>query len=149
MNQGGKAMHILICTIDDRQYGFDLTVVERSILASEITPIPQAPDSVLGAINMHGQIIPVINLRSLLGLPPREIALNDHFVICREGTKTIALWVDRVKLVRSCTEEEFIPARDIMADLDIIRCALKDGDNITLIFDLEKLIPGSIVAFNR
>ncbi len=133
-------MHILICSIGDQRYGFDLAVVERSILALEITPIPNSPSHILGAINIHGQIMPVLSLRQLLGLPHKTLSIDDHFVVCRDRHKPIALWVDRVIQVKHCRQEDLIPAQDVMPDCDTVRYALKEDGKITLIFDLEKLI---------
>ncbi len=139
-------MHILLCTINNQRYGFDLQNVERSILAVECTSLPQAPTHVLGVINFHGQVIPVVNMHSLLGLPSRDLGVDDHFVICRQGEQVAALWVDHVQQVRSYEESQLIPAKGIVANMDLIRWAFKEGDTITLIFDLEKIISSLVVG---
>jgi purine-binding chemotaxis protein CheW len=37
--------------------------VERIVRVVEVTPLPKAPEIVLGVVNVQGQIIPVINIR--------------------------------------------------------------------------------------
>lgn len=157
-------MHILVCTIENQAYGFSLEVVERNILAVQSTSLPQAPGHILGVINIHGQIVPVVNMRMLLGLPLRELDVNDHFVVCRrehttKADKSIALWVDRVEGVRHCEQAELIAAQELMSNLHAISYALKGGSlgsaaeslspepsgtlkgpTLTLILDLEKLL---------
>ena len=48
--------------IDGRKYAIDLHFVEKSILAVEIMPVPEKIRSLLGLINFHGKIIPVIDM---------------------------------------------------------------------------------------
>lgn len=139
-------MHILICSVEDQQYAFDLSVVERAILAIETIPVPHAPKHVLGAINVHGRIIPVISLRELLDLPKKEIDINDHFVICRVGNQEAALWVDNVQMVQTCHADKLIPGHEIMPHLNTVRYALKEADTVTLILDLDVLIPGFVTV---
>ena len=142
-------MHILICSVGDQHYGFDLAQVESSILAVEVTPVPNGPSHVMGAINIHGTIMPVFNIRSLLGLPSNEMQVNDHFVVCRSEERSVAFWVDRVKMVRLCRDDELVPGTEVMPHLDTIRYALKEEGQITLIFDLDRLVRSSGKAANQ
>lgn len=134
-------MHILVCSIDSQLYGLDLENVERSIPAMDVTPMPNAAPHILGAVNLHGRIIPVTSVRALLGIPTRELDINDHFVVCKTHERPFALWVDRVKLVRSCQEADLLSSAEIMPGVDGIQFVLKDDGHIILIFDLNKLIP--------
>ena len=47
-------------------------VVERVVQAVEITPLPGAPDGMLGVIDVAGRVLPVFDLRQRLELPPRR-----------------------------------------------------------------------------
>lgn len=87
---------VVVFRIDQSNYALDLTAVERSVHAVEVTPLPAAPDSVWGAINVHGSVVPVFNLRRRLGLTQREIGLYDHFLLARTSKGTVALVADNV-----------------------------------------------------
>ena len=77
--------------LDDHRYALHLGVVERVIPAVEITPLPKAPEIVLGLINIRGKIIPTLNIRRRLQLPERETELTDHFIIANTPKRTVAL----------------------------------------------------------
>jgi len=47
-----------------------------------------------GTINHHGTIIPVISMRSVLGLAESPPRLTDMLIIAHAGTGDVALWVD-------------------------------------------------------
>lgn len=139
-------MNILICSIENQQYAFDLAKIERIVLAVEVTPLPNSPEYIFGAINLNGQVIPVINLRSLLGLPLKTLEIKDHFILCHAHGNKIALWVDKVKKVKTCNETELIPAKESFSELKSVEYVLKDDDEITLFYDLEKLLPSQQLA---
>ena len=80
-----KFHHLVVFSLDDQQYALLLPVVERVINAVAVTPLPEAPDIVLGVINIYGEIIPVMNIRKRFGLPEREIDIKDQLIISRSS----------------------------------------------------------------
>ena len=131
-------MDVLICRVQEQQYAFDLAVVERALLAVATTPLPNAPDFVLGAINVHGSVLPLVSMRKLLGMQPKEIELEDHFILCRAQGKRLALWVDQVKEVRTLSQKELAP--HLLPDMQAVQSVFKDDGHIILLYDLEKLM---------
>jgi purine-binding chemotaxis protein CheW len=74
---------VLVFALDDSLYALPLPSVERVIRAVEITALPGAPRIVLGVIDARGRIIPVLDIRMRLGLPERELACDDRFIVAR------------------------------------------------------------------
>lgn len=126
-------MKILVFVIENRKYAVDLECVERSLLAVEATSVPNSPEYVLGAINVHGEIIPVINMREVLELQHKEIGISDHFILCNCKDKKVALLVDHVEKIKDC--------EGTVLDGEPIQCVLREEGDITLLCNLEKLIP--------
>ncbi len=56
----------------DQCFGVDVKRVQEVIRYQDMTEVPLAPSSVCGLINLRGQIVTAVDLRSKLGLPPRE-----------------------------------------------------------------------------
>lgn len=86
----------VVFTLDQRRFGVPLESVERVVQVVEVTPVPQAPAAVLGVINFQGVIVPVFNVRERLGLPAREMQINDFFLIARTQARAVALLADEV-----------------------------------------------------
>jgi len=40
---------LVVFTLDDRRYGLPLSAVERAVRMVDVTPLPQAPQIVLGS----------------------------------------------------------------------------------------------------
>ena len=57
----------------DEEYGLEILKVREINGYMDITPVPQTPAYVKGVINLRGQVIPVIDLRSKLGMPSAEV----------------------------------------------------------------------------
>ena len=54
---------IVVFALDEPRYALPLSAVERVVRAVEITPLPKAPEIVLGVINMQGQVVPAVDIR--------------------------------------------------------------------------------------
>lgn len=134
-------MQCLIFSIDQQYFGFDLSYIVRVISAVEITPLPNALKYMLGMINIHGDVIPVISLRKLLGIADREIELSDQFLISHVEGRLIALWVDLVSGIMEYTAEALIPAKEVFPDIKGVDYVVKGEDRIILMYDLKKLLP--------
>ena len=131
---------LLVFTLDDRRYGLSLPSVERVARIVDITPLPQAPDIVLGVINVHGRIVPVVNVRRRFGLPERAIALTDQLIVAHTVLRPVALLVDVVTGVIDHTEQQVVAAREVLAGIDYIEGVVKLDDGLILIHDLERFL---------
>ena len=72
---------LVVFSIEKQQFALRLSVVKKIIRAVEIIPLPNSPEIILGTINIHGKLTPVISVRKRLGLKEKEINLNDHLII--------------------------------------------------------------------
>jgi purine-binding chemotaxis protein CheW len=91
-----KKLRIVIFTLDSRKYALHLSRVLQVVHAVDVTPLPGAPDTVLGAITVRGTILPVYDIRKRFGLDKKEISLTDHFIIAQARTGTVVLIADEV-----------------------------------------------------
>ncbi|GEM_PF-32756 len=55
--------------VSGEEYAFDIEKVREILKVKNITPVPNVPDYVRGLFTIRDQLIPVIDLRRLLGLP--------------------------------------------------------------------------------
>lgn len=132
--------HLVVFSLDDQRYALPLGQVRRSIRVVAITPLPGAPEIVLGAVNLGGAVIPVIDIRRRFNHPPREVRLSDHLIVATAGSRSVALLVDEAKGVIETSPENYAPASGILPRLELIDGAMKLADGLILIHDLERLL---------
>ena len=129
---------VVVFTIDGQCLAVLLGIVERVVGVVQITPLSNAPETVLGVINFHGEIIPVMSIRKKLGLPEREIKLNDNLIIARASKRRVALLVDNIMGMLEGSEKELIPIEAVLPE---VRCPERFGklrDGIILIHNLDE-----------
>lgn len=132
----GEIAQWVVFSLDTNRYALPLIVVERVVLAAEVTPLPQAPPTVLGVINLEGRILPVFNVRRKFRLPERAIDPADQFLIANAGKRTVVLVIDSAHGVLERPVTATIDAGSIMPNLGHIRGAISLEDGLILIHDL-------------
>ncbi|MBC7473386.1 MAG: purine-binding chemotaxis protein CheW [Candidatus Sericytochromatia bacterium] len=132
--------YMLILKIDEENYALSINDIDRTIQALEITKLPDTPPTILGVINYHGQIIPVINMRKLFNLPEKEIDLTDIFVIANTSKRKLCLVVDGTSEVIKYSQKDVVDKSNISKGLKPIKELINHEGNILLIYDLDSFI---------
>lgn len=131
---------LVVFTLDDQQFALKLSSVQRIVRAVEVTHVPESPDYVLGVINVEGKIIPVVNSRRRLGLPERELELNDLFVIVQEGGMSLALVADEVRPVMELPETEFVTSAEVLPGSGFVQGMAKVDNGMILSLQIDKAL---------
>ena len=131
------ANQVVLFTLDGQQYGLRLSAVDRIVRVVEVTPLPKAPEIVLGVVNLQGRVIPVFDIRRRFRLLQREIQLSDHLIVAHTTRRTVALVVDSVTAVVEPSEQELVEPREILPNLEYVEGVAKQEDGMILIHDLD------------
>ena len=131
---------MLVFTLDPLRCGMPLGSVDRISRIVEIAPLPQAPEIVLGVVNVHGEIIPVINIRKRFGVPERELALSSHLIIARTTRRPVALAVDAALGLVEASMENTADAAEILPGLNHVQGVMKLEDGLVLIHSLDTFL---------
>jgi len=131
---------MVLFSLEEPRYALYLSAVERVICSVEITPLPKAPDIVLGIINLQGEVIPVIDIRKLFKLPNREIDLEDRFIIAMTLKRKVVLVVDSVNGVSDLNSHQVADTKVALPFADFISGVTVFENNLILINDLEKFL---------
>ena len=126
--------------LDDQRYAVPLEAVQRVVHAVAITPLPSAPDVILGVVNFQGQIIPVVNVRRRFRLPERDIVLGDRIVIARTSRRSVALVVDAVDGIVDYAPQDIVMPETIVPKLEYIAGVLRLDDGMILVHDLDSFL---------
>lgn len=98
------------CTfvLDGHLFGVPVSSVQEVLKSQEVTPVPLAPHEVSGLINLRGQIVTTIDLRSRLGIPARDEDASSVCVVVRTGDgSAVSLVVDEIGDVLEPSQESF------------------------------------------
>jgi purine-binding chemotaxis protein CheW len=134
------ANQYLVFTLDDQSYALHLPSVDSVARMAQITPLPNAPRVVLGLVNIHGRIVPVIDFRQRFNLPKREIVLDDRLIFAHARLRRLALVADAVTEVIECPEQSLALTDHILPGVKYLEGILKFKDGLVLIHDLDKFL---------
>lgn len=86
------------CTfwVDGLFFGVAVMDVQEVLRYHEMTVVPRAPHCVQGLINLRGQIVTAIDLRTRLGLPARSAEALPMNVVLRSRDEVVSLLVDDI-----------------------------------------------------
>ena len=100
-------------------YGVPLGQVAEITPFKELNQIPHMPKSVEGLLDLRGQVIPVISLRSRMGLESQGAGLSKNIVILDLGNNSpVGMLVDAVDSVITATPEQMVQASSLLAGPD-------------------------------
>jgi len=98
MEYGTTAQWVTL-RIDDDMYGIDVSKVQEVLNIPEITPVPGAPEYVIGIVNLRGNVVTVLDARKRFGLAPRQHDERSQIVILRIAEQALGILVDSVSEV--------------------------------------------------
>jgi purine-binding chemotaxis protein CheW len=70
--QTDKILEYVTVTIAGQLFGLPIARVQDVFVPGRLTPVPLAGEEFAGILNLRGRIVTAIDMRSRLGLPPRE-----------------------------------------------------------------------------
>ncbi len=136
----------LTFAIADEEYGLEILKVREIIGYMDITPVPQTPAYVKGVINLRGQVIPVVDLRSKLGMQQAEVTEQTCIIVVevsRNGQKNdTGLVIDRVQEVLYIAGEQIqdTPEFGVTVDTDFILGLGKVGKSVKILLNIDKVL---------
>jgi len=133
-------LQIIVFALDERRYALHLAAVQKTVRMVEITPLPKAPEVVLGVINFHGAVVPVLNMRKRFRLPGRAAGLSDQLIIAHTASRLVALVVDAVSDVVFLPPEQLVDPAGILPHLEYVEGLALLEDGMVFIHDLDAFL---------
>ncbi len=96
-------------TLDGQLFGVEVRRVQEVLRHQEMTRVPLAPRFISGLINLRGQIVMAIDLRTCLELGPPARALSPMNLVLRTDDGPMSFLVDRIHDVVDVDESAFEP----------------------------------------
>lgn len=95
-----KDTAVLLVDVGSLKAALELERVLEVVPAATLSPLPEAPDWVLGTLNLRGRSLPVVHVAHRLGGAPRALALSDLIVIVSTESGSAGLVVSQVGAVK-------------------------------------------------
>lgn len=123
-------------------YGINISLIHEIIRMREITHIPRTTKEIEGVINLRGKIVPILDLRSRLGMSPGERTSDTRIIVVEIAHCTVGMIVDGVTGVLSLSEDSVEPPSKLVSDLetDFIRGVGKLNGQLVILLNMQNVI---------
>ncbi len=151
-NSATNIQTYLTFTLNEEFFAANVNQVLNILEMKPITRVPKSPAYLRGAINLRGNVLPVVDLRIKFAMPPTEIASDTCIIVLNiemeDEMVTLGILVDAVNEVLEIDEEKIEPSPTIgtkyKAELIKGMWRKKDGFimllNMDYIFSNEELL---------
>jgi len=123
-----------------QDWAVDIAQVLEIVPPLPVTPVPRSGEIVVGAFNLRGRVLPLLDPRRALGLEAGDPQDGVFVVLTREGS-TYAVLVDCVHDVVCLPEESLSPPPDLPGGApEVLDKVGRDEERLLFIVDLGRLL---------
>jgi purine-binding chemotaxis protein CheW len=126
--------------IGEQEYAIDILKVQEIRGHTAITPLPQTPSYVRGAMNLRGTIVPIYDVRDRFGLGTSDYHRFSVIIVAAVGVRQVGLLVDAVSDVLDLTEDQLEPPPDVGMQDGFVQALGRVEDRILIVLQLERVI---------
>lgn len=126
-------------------WGLRIEQVREIIAPLDVTPVPGAPAGVLGAFNLRGRVLPLLDPRQALGSAPSEDSETTVYIVLdgdHDGDDVrFAVHVDAVDDVLELSDDDCAPPPQLPGGpLPLLEGVGRDADELVLLVNLGRLL---------
>lgn len=132
--------------LGSEEFGVDIMLVQEIIRIPPITRVPKAPDYVEGVINLRGNVIPVVCLRTCFGMEKITETDLSRIIVLQIQKKVFGIRVDTVTEVLRLDDSAIEPPPTVTLGMDVqfIRGVGKIGERLLILLDLNQIMSEEI-----
>ena len=143
---------MIVFKIGAEEFAIDIVVTKEIVPIRPITPIPETQSYVTGVMNLRGNLVPILDLRSRLRAGIRAegesqpLPADARIMIVRLEGKQTGLIVDGASEVIRVTDDMVESPPDVITEMgaDYIEGIIRVGDRFITVLNLENAFKGSI-----
>jgi purine-binding chemotaxis protein CheW len=134
--------HLVVFRLDKEEYAVPISLVREVVRVADLTRVPHAPAHIRGVMNLRGRILPIVEIRSRLDLPPAELSPSSRVVVVEIAGRVVGLLVDAVGQVARVGERLIAaPPEEVRgAAGEAITGVARIGNRLLVLLDLNRVL---------
>ena len=142
---------LIVISLGDNLLGLDSNLVREFITISQATPVPCCPKHIIGAMNLRGETLTVIDIAQPLGLPLKAIPKLPKAIVVEYQDNLIAIVVENIRdalfSVNLSDIQEFSDNSPSMSNY--VHALAPYGEEMIQILDLPMLLGSNELVVNE
>lgn len=150
-NSSKEVISLAIIGLNNEYFGIDLELVQEFTSIRNITPIPCCPPSVIGNMNLRGEILTLVDIRSSLNMPLVEASEGTKAIVVNIGDLVMGFPVDEVFDVMYLHPSTInsLPIATATNSEEHFRGTVAYSENMLTVLDLHKLLTNKTLVVNE
>lgn len=147
-SEHGQIIQYATFYVGEALLGIDISVVHEINRNMILTRVPHGPPCVRGVMNLRGEVVTVLDLRFLLGLPPSEPTVHSRNIILKCDGELIGVWVDRVADILSLLTQDVLPPPSNLTGMQarFVRGVYQQPQSLVMLVDQREILQASLNA---
>jgi purine-binding chemotaxis protein CheW len=130
----------LVFRVGDGQYGILLDDVVKVIRFENVTDVPTAPPYVEGVLNLGGDVVPVVNLRSRFSHFRENLTREHRVIVVARDQKRFGLLVDAVREILELDDENVVTEAAPGIRQEFVVGIAKVQDSLLVLLDIFRVL---------
>lgn len=106
--QASERLEVAIFDLANERYAIETCHLREIVPIAEFTPVPGAPEFLVGVTNLRGEILAVVDLRKLLSVPVREVTDSARMLVVGADRPEFGILADAVHEVARLRTEQIL-----------------------------------------
>lgn len=142
---GAKSKKFVIFELNESKFGVPVEQISQITKFDKVFPLPNAPNYVLGVINLRGKIISLIDLEKRLNLRTKPPELNEtkQILFVDLGYETVGMLIDKVVNLANISSDEVSEDLELITgqiSMEYLKGAALQGDDIIIVLNLDMIL---------
>lgn len=135
-------IQLIVFRAGNEEFGVNIDAVREIIKMSMITPIPESPDFIKGIVNVRGEIVTTIDIKSRFDLQQTEDVEAKHIVVTKQEDNLFGLIVDEVIEVLRIMKKEIKSTPNLIDKINekYIKGIISHDNRLIILLDLEQVL---------
>lgn len=128
--------------LGNEEYGVDILRVQEIRSYEPPTRMVNAPEQILGVVNLRGVIVPIVDMRIKFALQDVKYDKFTVVIVLNIGQRVVGMVVDSVSDVITLTPEQMRPVPEFSGaiDSDTVLALGSVGPRMLILLDIEKVL---------
>ncbi|MEK5146388.1 MULTISPECIES: chemotaxis protein [Psychrobacillus] len=141
LESGTNELEIVEFQIGQNKFGINVIKVKEIIQPIGITFIPHAHPHVEGIVQLRGEVLPVVSMNRVLGIPVQNKSDQEKFIVAEFNKQRVVFHVDNVTQIHRISWDQIEKPSDIyQGSSSHVIGVIKRQEEMILLIDFEKII---------
>ena len=141
LESGTNELEIVEFEVGNNKFGINVIKVKEIIQPMPVTFIPHAHPHVEGIIQLRGEVLPVVDMLQVLGIPATERNPQQKYIVAEFNKQRVVFHVDNVTQIHRISWDQIEKPSDMYrGGTSQVSGVIKQENSMILLLDFERIM---------